>query len=217
MGEFAEFDIDVEALERLRERETRRFLRAARGAVEESSRALRDELQGATASAGLGRLAQAWRHRVYPLTGLADEPVGLVAPKGTVRTRGAMRAHGGESSGVIRARRGALAIPLPGSGARRTETPAEYQFRTGNKLRLVPRRGSRPALLVLDNARESGKRRIAKRNRSANARRRATVPIFVLIPQVDLRARFSIKSIRSRYPGRLVRSFAAHLNAGSGN
>lgn len=213
MGEFAQLEIDPALLERLRETQTERFLTAARQAVEAVGRLLELELERATSSAGLGRLAKAWQSRVYPASGLADVPTAWIFPKGNLRTKGAIRQFGGEGPSRIRSSGGFLAIPLPGSGARRTETPTEYQFRTGTNLRLVPRRGRRPALLVLDNARESGKRRIAKRNRAANPRRVATIPIFVLLPAVDVRARFSIKAIESRYPEQLARSFKARLPA----
>ena len=89
-----------------------------------------------------------------------------------------------------------LAIPLAaagrGRGGRRT-TPADYEKRTGLKLRFVYRPG-RPSLLVADDARLS-KRGLARRKGGRRRKRDGiltgaqTVPVFVLVRQVKLKKR----------------------------
>ena len=79
-----------------------------------------------------------------------------------------------------------LAIPTPaaGRGAKgKHMTPFLWEQMTGIPLRFVYRAG-RPSLLVADEA------RLNKRGRAAKAGTRtakATVPIFILVPQVRMR------------------------------
>lgn len=104
-----------------------------------------------------------------------------------------------------------LAIPTPaagrGIGGKRL-TPGEWEKRRGVQLRFVFRRG-KPSLLVAE-ARVSA-RGIAARSRSKTGRGVATVPIFVLVPQVTLRKRLDLDrdadAVASAIPGHIVRNW----------
>ena len=85
-----------------------------------------------------------------------------------------------------------LAIPLPavgkGSGRARL-TPGEWEKRQGMRRRFVYRRRG-PSLLVADGRLSSWGLGVA--SRSKTGRGRATVPIFLLVPQVKLRKRLDL-------------------------
>ena len=206
---FASLVLDTRELRAKRERIPREFQQAGFETVVETSRAFEKDLERATEGAGLGRLSRAWASRAYRNES-DGSPAAIVYPKGTIRTRGAIRAH---AYGARIRRPGGkfLAVPLPASGIKkRTETPAEYQFRTGNKLRFVPPAGKRPALLVLDDAVLSGKKQTARRNtarRAAAGRGNATIPIFVLLPTVDIKGSFSIEDLRRTHQAELRTNF----------
>lgn len=136
-------------------------------------------------------------------------------PKGTPSLRAAAQvwskaptivaAH--DEGAVVRSSAGLwLAIPLPGAGrvrGGRKITPAEWEKKTGRRLRFVYRRG-RSALLVDDGTKAAGNVMVLRRRRVNGRRdyvlsepatfRNRTVPIFVLVPQVKLRKRFDLMS-----------------------
>ena len=158
--------------------------------VAEEARAHEKDLERLTEGAGLGRLARAWNSKVYGSPNSAD-PAAIVYPKGSARTRGAIRAY--SQGATIRGKRGQfLAVPLPAAGT--AETPAEFEARKNVKLRMViTKRGGR--LLVLDNATlgKSGRaRRLPGKRAGPLLRGGSTVPVFVLIPQVRVKQRFSL-------------------------
>ncbi|HEV7658834.1 MAG TPA: DUF6441 family protein [Allosphingosinicella sp.] len=213
-----EFSVDRSQLERELHRIETEYLKAERRAVAETTREAEQALEGATAAAGLGRLGRAWTSKVYPIGGLAREPVGYIFPKGGRRTEGAMRSF---SRGArIRALDGGpVAIPLPAAGGRGRGgglTPEEWERKTGQKLRPVYRRGKAP-LLVADgrvNMRTGRFRKSLKRDaRRIGPGYGAVVPIFVLMPQVNLSARFSIEGTLAPFPGRVAAAFVQLANA----
>jgi hypothetical protein len=194
-------------------------LRAARASVTTVSRQIEKELEGATAGAGLGRLARAWQSTVYPKNGLADAPSATIYPKGKSRTIGAITAY---ATGVtIKGTRGQyLAIPTPAAGSRSTGrgkaplTPGEWERRTGLRLRFIYRR-NRPSLLVLDEGVLSGKTGRARLNtarRRETGRGSTTIPIFILIRQVKVQKRFGVSAITSTGDTRLAADFVARVN-----
>ncbi len=159
--------------------------------VRRATDGLKAELRGQVVAAGLGeRLAKTWRSEVFPRSGTSLGAAGLVWSK-------AAKIVGGFARGVtIRSSHGLfLAIPTAAAGrygdGRKRITPAGWERRTGLKLRFVYRRGG-PSLLVADNARLTSRGRAARNERrrgGAVATRlagRATVPIFILVPQVTL-------------------------------
>ncbi len=117
-----------------------------------------------------------------------------------------------------------LAIPTSAAGVKgisatgRTKriTPGGWERRTGMRLRFVYRPG-RLALLVADNARLS-KRGLAKPNigrtragaQFTRLKGRATVVVFILVPQVTLRKPLDIASAAQRWAGRVPGLLASH-------
>jgi hypothetical protein len=103
-----------------------------------------------------------------------------------------------------------LAIPTPEAGTRglgrERITPGGWERRTGIRLRFVYRRNNL-SLLVADSA------RINTRGRAALNRRKArkdgmrtgdvTVPIFILVPQAQLRKRLDLNRDAEKWFGRI--------------
>lgn len=169
--------------------------------VAEEARAHEKDLERLTEGAGLGRLARAWNSKVYGTPNSAD-PAAIVYPKGSARTRGAIRAY--TQGATVRGKRGQfLAVPLPAAGT--ANTPAEFEARKNVKLRLViTKRGAR--LLVLDNAtlgRTGRARRLPGKRAGPLLRGGSTVPIFVLIPQVRVNQRFTLEGSQQLAENRL--------------
>lgn len=215
----ADLVLDAPALRDERGRVTKLYLLAAKSAVITTTRNVEKGLEGLTRMAVKGRLWRAWTSGYGPKgVALAYEPAGWIrlnskreGENGRIsRTYGAMDFF--SRSGRITPHGEALAIPLPAAGARgrdRWLTPAAWEKRTGIKLRLVPRKNG-PALLVADKAVLSGARQIARANtarRAAAGRGDTTVPIFVLLRQVDFYNSFSIEPIIARAPRELRDNF----------
>lgn len=214
------FDLDLildsPRLRAEKERLARFVLTAAKNAVGEATKGLERELEAVTKNAAGGRLWRAWASNVFPKTGLAREPSGSVYVKGGARSTGAMTFF--SRSGRIKAKSGRfLAIPTPAAGSKgrgRNLTPAEWEARTGEKLRFVYRR-SGPSLLVAEgvlNTRSGTYRRLTGRRSKADERRGfrrgvTTIVIFVLIPQVAFANRFAIEPIVEEWGRRLVADF----------
>lgn len=101
-----------------------------------------------------------------------------------------------------------LAIPTPGAG-RSTKggriTPGEWERRIGLRLRVIYRRRV-PSRLVAEGRLNSKGRAAA--SKSTTGRGVATVPIFLLVPQVKLRKRLDLARDTERVvdgvPGRIV-------------
>jgi hypothetical protein len=186
---------------------------ALRAVADEGKAAARAQVM----SAGLGpRVANAWRNAVYPSRGQSLNGAMFIYS----RASRIVRAF--DEGAVITAKRGrALAIPTDavpknitvatGDGAARRQraTPAAVERALGVKLREVPGRGNRTALLVLDDARVTS--RGLGRRASATAIRRgrtATVVMFFLVYQTRLPKRLSIAAVETlvanRFPDRFV-------------
>lgn len=211
---FDQFTIDLPALDRQKAELRKGLLQDQREAIKETGREAEKALEAATAAAGLGRLAKAWNMRVYPKAQLANEPTALIYPKGGSRTRGAFRSLTQDTR--IRARDGMLAIPLPAaalSARDRRPTPEQWELATGIKLIAVQRPG-RPTLLVAQGVRVLAKSgRVKAASDSAIQRGRfASAPIFVLVPDVQTRGRFSIERTVAPYRQRLKDNFLRRAN-----
>lgn len=155
----------------------------------------KQRLRDQTTGAGLGpRVANAWRSKVYPSSGQSLDAAGLVFSKASKIIRAF-------NDGVtIRSSKGKfLAIPTdaaPKSVGGKRATPALVEQALGIKLRFVPRRGGRPALLVADNARLTSKGRGRRASPTAIGKGRvATVVMFVLLPQVRLPKRLNVERV----------------------
>lgn len=184
-------------------------IKAAEGAVTAGMRAatdgLKSELRAQITDAGLGsRLARTWRGEVFPKGKSSIAAAGFVWSKAP----GIVRVY--EEGAVIRSTRGFfLAIPTAAAGrfgdGGKKITPGGWERRTGQRLRFVFRRGA-PSLLVADLRARTGKRGGFGRA-SATALRTgrglATVPIFVLVPQVTFKKRLDVAGAAARWQARL--------------
>lgn len=176
--------------------------------VAEVGRAVQQAWRGQVGSVLGRRLAGTIRLKVYPDGQPSPDAAALIWTKAP----DIIGAH--EKGALIRSSDGFyLAIPTDaaGRGARGARlSPAEWEARRGIKLRFVFRRG-RPALLVADNARVNS-RGFGVASRSKTGRGVATVPIFVLVPQVRLAKRLDLKgaaqSNGARLPAAIRAAFA---------
>jgi hypothetical protein len=159
-----------------------------------AGRDLKNEFRRRIATAGLGkRLGYTIRDRSYPERSNSLDAAALVWTKAPHILGPHVRGE------IIRSSKGRwLAVPTEAAGRAaggRRMTPADWEQRTGLRLRAVFRPG-RPGLLVADDARVN-KRGLARRK---GGRRRKdgiltgaqTVVIFILVPQVGLRKRVDL-------------------------
>jgi hypothetical protein len=162
--------------------------KAVSAAMREAGTGLKSAWRGQITQAGLGRrLANSIRSQTYPKSGESLRAAALVWSK-------APKVIGAHATGpLIRAKRGFyLAIPTPAAGRSsggRALTPSDWERRRGMRLRFVHRRQG-PSLLVADGRLNS--RGLGVASRSKTGRGRATVPIFLLVPQVKLAKRLDL-------------------------
>lgn len=216
MRDVVDFTFASPELAKFREDTEKDYLDKARRVVVQVTREAELALEDATAAAGLGRLSRAWASQVYPRTGRSWEPVGYIYPKGGKRTEGSLRSYAYGAS--IRGKDGSfLAIPTPAAGSRGRNqglTPGEWERRTGQRLRFIYRPG-RASLLVAEgvtNARTGSFRQITRKRTKADERRgymrgAQTVVIFILLPVVNVAARFSIQGTLAPFEQRLADAF----------
>lgn len=181
--------------------------RAVTAAMGQAGLGLKSAWRAQITGADLGqRLANTIRNQTYPKAGVSLNAAALVWSQAPV----IIGAH--EKGALIRGRSGLwLAIPLPAAGkaARGARiTPAQWEKKTGLRLRLVPRRTG-PSLLVAE-ARVSAKG-LAKVSRSKTGRGLATVPVFLLVRQVKLSKRLDLVrdalAAQSRLPDEIALSW----------
>jgi hypothetical protein len=162
--------------------------KAVSAAMREAGTDLKSAWRGQITHAGLGRrLANSIRSQTYPKSGESLKAAALVWSKAPV----IVGAH--DTGLLIRSKDGFwLAIPTPaaGRGLRGGRiTPGEWERRRGLRLRFVYRhRGT--SLLVADG--RLNNRGLGVVSRSKTGRGRATVPIFLLVPQVKLAKRLDL-------------------------
>lgn len=168
--------------------------RAVSTAMQRAGAGLQAEWRRQILAAGLGnRLARTVRARNFP----AQPSMSAAA---WVYSRAPQIVSAFENGDIIRSRDGLfLAIPTAAAGTRglgnKRITPFGWEQRTGMRLRFVYRTLG-PSLLVADDA------RLTTRGMATMNRRRArqdgtragsaTVPIFILVPQVTLRKRLDV-------------------------
>ncbi|MDB6183275.1 DUF6441 family protein [Paracoccus fistulariae] len=178
--------------------------KAVTGAMREAGAGLKTAWRGQITGAGLGRrLANSIRNTTYPKAGDSLNATALVWSKARV----IIGAH--NSGPLIRSRDGFwLAIPTEAAGKSLRGgriTPGEWERRTGLRLRFVYRRRG-PSLLVAEGRLNTKGSAVA--SRSKTGRRRATVPIFLLVPQIRLPRRLDLARDAERaadaVPGRIA-------------
>lgn len=192
------------------EAETAAGERAVKAAMGQASTGLKEEWRGRIVSAGLGtRLSKAIQSRVYPVGEPSLNATGFV----WVKPNAPRILESLQYGGLIRSGRGLyLAIPTEaaGRGGFRAHdargkfvsfTPAQWERKTGRKLRFVFR-PNKPALLVADDSRLD-KRGRAVASRSKTGRGAMTVPIFILVRQVQMPKKVELDSAIGQWAGRV--------------
>lgn len=178
--------------------------KAVTGAMREAGAGLKTAWRGQITGAGLGRrLANSIRNATYPKAGESLNATALVWSKAPV----IIGAH--NAGPLIRSRDGFwLVIPTEAAGKSLRGgriTPSEWERRTGLRLRFVYRRRG-PSLLVAEGRLNTKGRAVASRSKTGYGR--ATVPIFLLVPQVRLPKRLDLAREAERaadgVPGRIV-------------
>lgn len=162
--------------------------KAVTGAINQAGVDLKYAWRRQIMAAGLGqRLANSVRSATYPKSGESLRAAALVWSKAPV----IVGAH--DTGPLIRAKDGFwLAIPTTAAGKGLKGgriTPGEWERRRGMRLRFIYRR-SGPSLLVAEGRLNS--RGLGVASRSKTGRGRATVPIFLLVPQVKLAKRLDL-------------------------
>ncbi len=162
--------------------------RAVTAAVREAGTSLKTAWRGQITGAGLGqRLANTIRSEQFPTRKASLNAAALVWSKAPV----IIGAH--DTAPLIRSRSGFwLAIPTEAAGKSLRGgriSPREWERRTGLRLRFVYRRIG-PSLLVAEARLNTRGRAVA--SRSKTGRGVATVPIFLLVPQVKLPKRLDL-------------------------
>jgi hypothetical protein len=184
--------------------------KAATAAIRQAGDGLKAAWRAQIVGAGLGtRLARTIRSQAYPKSGQSLNAAVVVWSKAPV----IIGAH--DTGPLIRSRNGFwLAIPTPAAGKSLRGsriTPGEWERRNGLRLRFVYRR-SGPSLLVAEGRLNTKGR--AVRSRSRSGRGVATVPIFLLVPQVKLPKRLDLArdAVRAHdaLPGLIDRAWPSH-------
>lgn len=178
--------------------------KAVTAAMRKAGSDLKQDWRGQITQAGLGRrLANSIRFATYPRSGKSLDAAALVWSK-------APEIIGAHDTGpLIRSKDGFwLAIPLPaaGKGARgKALSPGEWERRRGLRLRFVYRRRG-PSLLLADG--RLNNRGLGVASRAKTGRGRASVPIFLLVPQVKLPKRLDLgrdtQKVQAAVPGLIV-------------
>ena len=178
--------------------------KAVTTAMQNAGAGLKADWRGQITGAGLGqRLARSIRAANYPKGQPSLNAAALVWSKAPV----IIGTH--DTGPLIRSKDGFwLAIPTPaaGKGARgRRLSPGEWERRRGLRLRFVYRRRG-PSLLVADG--RLNNRGLGVASRSKTGRGKATVPIFLLVPQVKLAKRLNLardaERAQAAVPGLIV-------------
>ena len=178
--------------------------RAVSKAVTEAGTSVKTAWRAQITGAGLGqRLARTIRSEQFPKGRPSLNAAALVWSKAPV----ILGAH--DTGPLIRSKAGFwLAIPTAAAGKSTRGgriTPREWERGSGLRLRFVYRRNG-PSLLVAEGRLNARGRAVA--SRSKTGRGVATVPIFLLVPQVQLRKRLDLardaRAAQERIPGAIV-------------
>lgn len=180
--------------------------RAQVAGLKRAARGLEQDLERATAAAGLGRLSRAWASKVYPDRSGAGSlsASAIIFVKGGKHTQDAISAF--TSGATVRSKNGLFLLiptenaPKVGLGRDRDKRLAAAEAKYG-RLRFVYRRG-KPSLLVADNLRaRAGKRGGFSRasGRAIATGNVATIVVFILVPVVKLGKRFSVSPIEQKW------------------
>jgi len=162
--------------------------RAVTTATREAGNNVKSAWRAQITGAGLGqRLARTIRSEQFP----KGRP--SLSAAAVVWSRAPLIIGAHDSGPLIRSRNGFwLAIPTPAAGKSSRGgriSPGDWERRSGLRLRFVYRRTG-PSLLVAEGRLNARGRAVASRSRTG--RGVTTVPIFLLVPQVQLRKRLDL-------------------------
>lgn len=177
-------------------------------AVTQATNGLKQELRQQVTGAGLGkRLSNTWRSKVNP------QGRNSVNASGAVWTTAREIIDSNSKGATIKGKQGNwLAIPLEAAGKAgrgRKMTPVEWQKKNG-RLRFIYGKNGKNSFLVAENMRaRKGKRGgFSRASESAVAKGTvATVPVFLVIPQVRIKRRLDPKSAYEKWS----RSVITHM------
>jgi hypothetical protein len=180
--------------------------KAVSAAMREAGTGLKTAWRTQITGAGLGtRLGNSIRLANFPRSSDSLNAAALVWSKAPE----IMGAH--DTGPLIRSKNGFwLAIPTPAAGKSNKGgriTPFEWERRTGLRLRFIYRRRG-PSLLVAEGRLNTKGRAVA--SRSKTGRGVATVPIFLLVPQVKLRKRLDLARDAERAVDGVLGLIVAH-------
>ena len=179
--------------------------RAVTAGVSEAASGLQAAWRGQITGAALGAgLESSVRKKLYPTTGAS------IRAAAVIYSNASKVVDAFDRGALIRAKNGFwLAIPTAAAGKKgvgnKRITPGGWEQRTGQRLRFIYRRGQ-PSLLVAEARLNSKGRAVVSKSRTG--RGLATVPIFLLVPQVKLPKRLSLdgpaREAEVRLPGLIV-------------
>lgn len=178
-----------------------------------ASSGLKADWRGQVVSAGLGqRLANTVRANVYP------ERMQSISAAALVYSRAPVVVDAHDRGALIRSQSGLwLAIPLGpvakmrgarGIGGKQQYriTPAGWEQKTGRRLRFIYRKG-KPALLIDDGTplvrSYTDPVSWTQRKKLKRTNRRMSVPIFLLVPQAQLRRKMDLDRASNAWGDRL--------------
>lgn len=179
----------VTDLAKLMQGEVEACEKAVSSAMRDAGQDLRDAWRSQITRAGLGqRLARTIRAENYPKGKNSLNAAAMVWTRAPV----IVEAH--NTGPLIRSRNGFwLAIPTPAAGKSLRGgriTPLEWERRTGLRLRFIYRTTG-PSLLIAEARLNKQGRAVV--SRAKTGRGVASVPIFLLVPQVRLRKRLDLE------------------------
>lgn len=187
------------------EAEERAGRKAMRDGLNAAAKGLQADWRRQVEAGGLGsRLARTIRAQTFP-----RQPSSNAAA--LVWTRAPVLLNAFDRGAVIRSTDGFfLAIPTESAGqrglGRQRITPGGWEQRTGIRLRFVYRQGA-PSLLVADNARMNTRGRAVLNRRKVRKdgiqTGSQTVPIFIMLPQVQLQKRLDLGPAADRWAARI--------------
>ena len=187
------------------EAEERAGRKGVREGLNQAAKGLQAEWRRQVEAGGLGsRLARTIRAETFPRMPSSNAA-------SLVWTRAPQLIDAFDRGALIKSSAGFfLAIPTEAAGqrglGRKRITPGGWEQRTGMRLRFVYRQGA-PSLLVADNARMNT-RGLATLNRRKVRRDgiqtgSMTVPIFIMLPQVQLKKRLDLAPAAEKWAGRI--------------
>ncbi len=184
---------------------------------------LKTRLREQVTRAGLGqRLSKTWRVNVYPQSGVSADAAAVAFSKAPHII------YSFDRGVTIRGRRRKfLAIPTReaistfGKGKNVAVTPENFEKKTGLKLFFIERRGRNPILIARGARLTRGGRVRALTVRKATKRLgertnlagQVNIAMFVLVPSVSLRKRFSVESAIPPAQAAFVRGIDRNLSS----